>query len=65
MMLQLHFEMAVPIHYDDYNVFLSPSKEYKDEIEGAVLNGRVIHLDRGNAYHISVRGDAKNDKYND
>ena len=39
----------------DYDVFLSPLKDFKDEISKAGLDNKVVYLDRGDAFHFNVR----------
>ncbi|KAK0621893.1 beta-lactamase-like protein [Bombardia bombarda] len=40
-------EVTVPIHFDDYDVFLSPLGDFKEEVEKAGWGKRVVYLDRG------------------
>lgn len=48
--------MTIPIHYDDYEVFMSPLKDFAALVEEANdLRGRVTYLDRGDAYKFGVR----------
>ncbi|KAK4184675.1 putative metal-dependent hydrolase [Podospora australis] len=49
-------DVTVPIHFDDYNVMLSPLEDFKKEISAAGLDERVVYLDRGDAYQFEVRG---------
>jgi L-ascorbate metabolism protein UlaG (beta-lactamase superfamily) len=39
--------LAIPIHYDDYDVFKSPLEDFKTAVRDAGLEGRVRYLDRG------------------
>jgi L-ascorbate metabolism protein UlaG (beta-lactamase superfamily) len=48
-------DVTIPIHYDDYNVFLSPLEDFKKEIETAGLQQKVVYLDRGEEYRFVVR----------
>jgi L-ascorbate metabolism protein UlaG (beta-lactamase superfamily) len=41
---------AIPIHFDDYDVFQSPLEDFKKEVAAAGLENRVTYLDRGEAY---------------
>lgn len=50
-------EVTVPIHYDDYDVFLSPLSDFKKAVEEAGLNGKVVYLDRGEEYRFEVKKD--------
>jgi len=40
-------EVAVPIHYDDYEVFKSPLEDFRREVRGAGLEHRVRYVARG------------------
>lgn len=48
-------DVAVPIHFDDYDVFLSPLQDFKKEVEAAGFGDRVVYLDRGDEYRFAVR----------
>ncbi|KAL2015469.1 hypothetical protein VTK56DRAFT_5394 [Thermocarpiscus australiensis] len=48
-------DVTVPIHFDDYDVFLSPLDDFKKEVEAAGLGGKVVYLDRGDEYRFRVR----------
>ncbi|KAK3323326.1 beta-lactamase-like protein [Cercophora scortea] len=48
-------DVTVPIHFDDYSVFLSPLADFKAEVEGAGFGERVVYLDRGDEYRFRVR----------
>lgn len=50
-------EVTVPIHYDDYDVFLSPLEDFKKEVQEAGLQDRVVYLDSGDQYRFSLRHD--------
>lgn len=47
-------EVTIPIHYDDYDVFLSPLSDFKKAIESAGWEDKVVYLDRGDQYRFSV-----------
>ncbi|KAI0395182.1 Metallo-hydrolase/oxidoreductase [Xylariaceae sp. FL0594] len=51
-------DLTIPIHFDDYDVFLSPLKDFKTEVEnmGADWKNRVVYLDRGEQFRFKVRG---------
>ncbi|ELQ43427.1 Lactamase_B domain containing protein [Pyricularia oryzae] len=49
-------EITIPIHYDDYDVFLSPLEDFKKEVDGQGKRDRVVYLDRGEHYRFKVRG---------
>jgi L-ascorbate metabolism protein UlaG (beta-lactamase superfamily) len=48
-------DVTIPIHYDDYDVFLSPLSDFKKEIEHAGLSDKVVYLDRKDAYKFEVK----------
>ncbi|OAL32429.1 hypothetical protein AYO22_00451 [Fonsecaea multimorphosa] len=48
-------EVTVPIHYDDYDVFLSPLADFKDAITKAGLSDKVVYLDRGDEFKFRVK----------
>ena len=48
-------DVTIPIHFDDYDVFLSPLKDFKDEVEKAGWSEKVVYLDRGDMYEFEVR----------
>ena len=43
-------KLAIPIHYDDYDVFRSPLSDFQREVEAAGLKDRVRYLKRGETY---------------
>ena len=47
---------TVPIHFDDYDVFLSPLSDFKKKVEDAGWKEKVVYLDRGEEMKFSVRG---------
>lgn len=49
-------DITIPIHYDDYNVFLSPLSDFKKAVEEAGLNDKVVYLDRKDQYKFKVKG---------
>lgn len=49
-------DLTIPIHYDDYDLFLSPLSDFKDEVEKAGLKEKVVYLERGEEYKFEVRG---------
>lgn len=49
-------DLTIPIHYDDYDVFMSPLSDFKEEVEKAGLLEKVVYLDRGEEYQFEVRG---------
>ncbi|KAF3071586.1 hypothetical protein CFAM422_006121 [Trichoderma lentiforme] len=48
-------DITIPIHVDDYDIFLSPLKDFKDEIEQEGLRERVVYLERGDQYRFTVQ----------
>lgn len=51
-------DVTIPIHYDDYDVFLSPLEDFKKEVVQAGLKDKVVYLDRGDQYRFSVTSDS-------
>lgn len=49
-------EVTIPIHYDDYDVFMSPLSDFRKAVEEAGLQDQVVFLDRGDRYQFSVKG---------
>jgi L-ascorbate metabolism protein UlaG (beta-lactamase superfamily) len=41
---------AIPIHYNDYDVFRSPLSDFEEEIEQAGLRDKIIYLKHGEKY---------------
>lgn len=48
-------DLTIPIHYDDYDVFLSPLADFKKVIEDAGLTDKVVYLDRGEQFNFEVK----------
>jgi L-ascorbate metabolism protein UlaG (beta-lactamase superfamily) len=42
--------LAIPIHYNDYDVFTSPLSDFQDEVRAAGLEERVQYLRHGETY---------------
>ena len=42
--------LAIPIHYNDYDVFTSPLSDFQDEVRAAGLENRVHYLSHGETY---------------
>jgi L-ascorbate metabolism protein UlaG (beta-lactamase superfamily) len=51
--------LAIPIHYNDYNVFKSPLSDFQREVETAGLADRVHYLSHGETYAFSLRRSAE------
>lgn len=49
-------DLTIPIHYDDYDVFLSPLSDFKKAMEEAGMSERVVYLDRGDQFRFKVKG---------
>jgi L-ascorbate metabolism protein UlaG (beta-lactamase superfamily) len=47
---------AIPIHYNDYDVFRSPLSDFQREVEAAGLADRVHYLSHGETYEFTVGG---------
>ncbi|KAI9823649.1 MAG: hypothetical protein M1819_001162, partial [Sarea resinae] len=47
-------DVAIPIHYDDYDVFLSPLSDFKKAVEEAGLGEKIVYLDRKDEYRFQV-----------
>jgi L-ascorbate metabolism protein UlaG (beta-lactamase superfamily) len=48
-------DMTIPIHYDDYDIFKSPLKEFKKAVKDAGLEEKVLYLERKEEYRFKVR----------
>ncbi|KAL9041037.1 MAG: hypothetical protein Q9214_004252 [Letrouitia sp. 1 TL-2023] len=48
-------DLTIPIHYDDYDVFLSPIEDFKKKIDEAGLEDKVVFLDRKDKYKFQVK----------
>jgi L-ascorbate metabolism protein UlaG (beta-lactamase superfamily) len=47
---------AIPIHYNDYEVFTSPLEDFKRAVSEAGLDERVHYLSHGDTYEFEVQG---------
>ncbi|KAJ1329865.1 N-acyl-phosphatidylethanolamine-hydrolyzing phospholipase D [Microdochium nivale] len=47
-------DVTIPVHFDDYDVFLSPLKDFRDKVEKEGWGERVVYLDRGEMYRFKV-----------
>ena len=43
-------DTAIPIHYNDYDVFKSPLEEFKKAAEAAGLQEKMVYLAHGETY---------------
>ena len=48
-------DVTIPIHYDDYDVFLSPLSDFTKAVDEAGLKNRVVILNRGEKYEFTVK----------
>ena len=48
-------EKAIPIHYNDYEVFKSPLEDFKRAAEKAGLSDRLIYLAHGESYNFRAK----------
>ncbi|KAK5085245.1 hypothetical protein LTR05_004526 [Lithohypha guttulata] len=55
MMRLIGADVTIPIHYDDYDVFLSPLSDFKKAVSEAGLDKKVVYLDRGEEYRFEVK----------
>ena len=55
MMRIIEPETAIPIHYNDYDVFKSPLEDFKRAVEQAGLNDRVVYLSHGETYKFRAK----------
>src|SRR5215218_6927560 len=54
MMRIIEPEKAIPIHYNDYDVFKSPLEDFKRAAEAAGFADRLIYLTHGDVYEFKV-----------
>lgn len=47
-------EKAIPIHYNDYDVFKSPLEDFKRAAEEAGLTDKIVYLAHGETYDFEV-----------
>jgi L-ascorbate metabolism protein UlaG (beta-lactamase superfamily) len=47
---------AIPIHYNDYDVFKSPLSEFRQAVEAAGLTNQVHYLSHGETYTFTIGG---------
>jgi len=45
---------AIPIHYNDYDVFTSPLSDFQREVRAAGMQDRVEYLTHGESYRFRV-----------
>jgi L-ascorbate metabolism protein UlaG (beta-lactamase superfamily) len=49
-------DKAIPIHYNDYDVFKSPLEDFKRAAEAAGLNDKMIYLAHGETHNFDIPG---------
>ena len=54
MMRIIEPEKAIPIHYNDYDVFKSPLEDFKRAAEEAGLGDKMIYLAHGDQYEFQT-----------
>jgi L-ascorbate metabolism protein UlaG (beta-lactamase superfamily) len=47
-------DVAIPIHYNDYDVFKSPLEDFKRTAEEAGLTDKIVYLAHGETYDFNV-----------
>ncbi|HYZ96876.1 MAG TPA: hypothetical protein VE524_09805, partial [Nitrososphaeraceae archaeon] len=45
---------AIPIHYNDYDVFKSPIEDFQTKVKEAGIEDRVFYLNHGETYTFEV-----------
>jgi len=53
----VHPDITIPIHYDDYEVFVSPLSDFKTAVDKAGLSDKVVYLDRKDEYRFFVKNE--------
>lgn len=48
-------DTAIPIHYNDYDVFKSPLEDFKRSAEEAGLSDKIVYLSHGETYDFTAR----------
>ena len=48
-------ETAIPIHYNDYDVFKSPLEDFQHAVEAAGLTEKMVYLTHGDTYDFQVQ----------
>ncbi|RMZ73972.1 metallo-hydrolase oxidoreductase [Pyrenophora seminiperda CCB06] len=48
-------DLTIPIHYDDYDVFMSPLDDFKKAVHAAGLDSKVVYLQREDQYKFNVK----------
>lgn len=50
-------DIAIPIHYNDYDVFKSPLEDFKKSASEAGLSEKIVYLAHGDTYDFKVKTD--------
>ncbi len=50
---------AIPVHYNDYNVFKSPLEDFKEFVRLSEFEGRVKYLEHGSTYTFDVPAETR------
>jgi L-ascorbate metabolism protein UlaG (beta-lactamase superfamily) len=50
----IHPDKAIPIHYNDYDVFKSPLEDFKRAVDEAGLTEKVVYLSHGETYNFEI-----------
>jgi L-ascorbate metabolism protein UlaG (beta-lactamase superfamily) len=45
---------AIPIHYNDYDVFKSPIEDFKTKVKEAGIEDNIFYLNHGETYTFEV-----------
>lgn len=48
-------DIAIPIHYNDYDVFKSPLEDFKRAVSEANMNEKVVYLSHGETYNFTIK----------
>jgi L-ascorbate metabolism protein UlaG (beta-lactamase superfamily) len=48
-------DITIPVHYDDYDVLMSPLDDFKKAVSKAGLDSKVVYLDRKDQYRFQVK----------
>ncbi|KAK3713513.1 hypothetical protein LTR37_008471 [Vermiconidia calcicola] len=55
LMQLINADLTIPIHFDDYDVFQSPRKDFEDLVRSSGLEEKVKYLDRGEQFEFELR----------
>lgn len=50
----INLDKAIPIHYNDYDVFKSPLEDFKTTAAAAGLEEKMIYLAHGETYNFEI-----------